>query len=293
MSSAFIIIQIGEPQLDSVCAKAIVPALKACGLDPKRVDKHNRGGLLKSEIISFIQSADIIIADLTNERPNCYLEIGYSMGIDKFSNLILTAREDHNQSNPSYKHGGPKVHFDLSGYDILFWNPDHLDSFRDELEKRINRRMAILSQTKTSSAQPWDNDWIKQHERKGFKGLQASQKRNKPGFMEIGFALSGEKPNINQRNLLEAAREAQINTFGWPIGVVIMDRQEYNPKSTADGIVVEVSSQSHGSYDYWALRRNGDFYLIKSLFEDIEKGGLIYFNRVYAESCEEILCSTQ
>src|SRR6058998_2551562 len=152
MPQGFIVIQIGNEELDRLCADAIVPALKACGLDPKRVDKHNQGGLLKSEIISFIEKADIIVADVTNERPNCYLEVGYTMGVDKFRNLILTAREDHNQDSRSHKEGGPKVHFDLSGYDILFWNIKNLDHFRSELEKRIKRRQA-RSEEHTSELQ--------------------------------------------------------------------------------------------------------------------------------------------
>ena len=121
---AFIIMQIGNFDLDHACEQAIVPALRACGLEPKRVDKHNKGELLKSEIISFIENSDIIVADLTNERPNCYLEVGYAMGVDKFRNLILTAREDHNQDSNNHLPGGPKIHFDLSGYDILFWHPE-------------------------------------------------------------------------------------------------------------------------------------------------------------------------
>ncbi len=76
MGQSFIIMQIGNQELDRVCKQAIVPALNACGLDPKRVDKHNQGGLLKSEMIAFIEGSDIIIADLTNERQNCYLEVG-------------------------------------------------------------------------------------------------------------------------------------------------------------------------------------------------------------------------
>ena len=32
----------------------------------------------------------------------------------------MTAREDYNQDSPDYKKGGPKIHFDLQGYDILF-----------------------------------------------------------------------------------------------------------------------------------------------------------------------------
>ena len=139
MADAFIIMQIGNPELDAVCEKAIVPAIEACSLDPKRVDKHNQGGLLKSEIIGFIERADIIVADLTNERPNCYLEIGYTMGIDKFRNLILTAREDHYHESPNYKIEGPKIHFDLSGYDILFWHPERLDEFSHEIMALLSR----------------------------------------------------------------------------------------------------------------------------------------------------------
>src|SRR3990172_80000 len=113
MADPFIIMQIGNADLGRVCATCIVPAIEACGMSAKRVDKHNQGGLLKSEIIKFIESAEIIVAELTNARPNCYLEIGYAMGIDKFRNLILTAREDHNPESANYNKGGPKIHFDL------------------------------------------------------------------------------------------------------------------------------------------------------------------------------------
>ncbi len=79
--------QIGNAELDQMCERVLVPVLESCGLEAKRVDKHNEGGLLKSEIIGFIERSEIIIADLTNERPNCYLEIGYAMGIDKFRRI--------------------------------------------------------------------------------------------------------------------------------------------------------------------------------------------------------------
>ena len=145
MSQAFVIMQIGDPDLDAVYDRVIVPAIRAFGLDPKRVDRHNRGGLIYSEIVSFIEESEILIADLTNERPNCYLEVGYALGAGRFSNLILTAREDHNPDSPNHRPAGPKVHFDLVGYDILYWRPSRCDEFRAELEKRIRRRLVILS----------------------------------------------------------------------------------------------------------------------------------------------------
>lgn len=171
MRTAFIIMQIGNPDLDTVCAEAIVPALKACEFDAKRVDKHNEGGLLKSEIIKFIESADILIADITNERPNCYLEIGYAMGLDKFRNLILTVREDHFADNPAYIQGGPKIHFDLGGYDILGWSKDRLDDFRQELEKRIRRRIAIIEPKLERALSVWDDEWLKRNREVALAGL--------------------------------------------------------------------------------------------------------------------------
>jgi hypothetical protein len=142
---AFVILQIGNPELEGVYERVMVPVLGACGLAPKRVDRHNAGGLLYSEIISFIEESELIVADLTNERPNCYLEVGYAMGTGRSTSLILTAREDHKVDSPHHRPGGPKVHFDLAGYDILFWSPQRLGAFRSELEKRVQRRLRLLS----------------------------------------------------------------------------------------------------------------------------------------------------
>jgi hypothetical protein len=147
MDEAFIIMQIGDATLDGVCDRALVPAIEAAGFVPRRVDRHNEGDLLKSEIVQFIERSRIIVADLTNERPNCYLEIGYAMGLGKKSNLILTAREDHHHSSPNFDPNGAKVNFDLEGYDILFWTPDDLPRFRSELTERINvaRRSYVVT----------------------------------------------------------------------------------------------------------------------------------------------------
>ena len=271
MKQGFIIMQIGKPDLDEVCKKVIVPALKSCGLDPKRVDKHNEGRLLKSEIVEFIRSSDIIIGDLTNERPNCYLEIGYAMGLDKFRNLVLTAREDHNPDSPNYSKGGPKVHFDLSGYDILFWDPNDMDGFKEELEKRVKRRLESLVSTDPDS--PWDEEWIAKHQASALSGLEKSVC---PGFLEIKMAIRDSDLDIPQRGLLRAADAAQVKTFGWPLGVVI-DTDEDRPRSMADGIVAEINAPEGKQYDYWAIRKDGAFYLLKNLFEDSESTERIYY----------------
>jgi nucleoside 2-deoxyribosyltransferase len=91
IDDAFIIMQIGDSELDAICDEAIVPAIEAAGFAARRVDPHNAGDLLKSEIVQFLERSQIIIADLTNERQNCYLEIGYAMGLGKKPSLWITA----------------------------------------------------------------------------------------------------------------------------------------------------------------------------------------------------------
>jgi hypothetical protein len=282
---AFIIMQIGNPELDKVCEESIVPALKACNLDPKRVDKHNEGRLLKSEIVGFIESSDIIVADLTNERPNCYLEIGYAMGLDKFRNLILTAREDHNPDSPNHRREGPRVHFDLSGYDILFWDPMNTTGFREELEKRVRRRLATSLTSMSTQVSPWDSEWISKHREIASSGLEGS---GKSGFMEIRMALLNSVLNVAQGELLRAADQAQIPTFGWPIGVVL-NREDAHPAPKADGIVAEIAGKYVSTYDYWAIRKDGAFYLLKSLFEDERGSERIFFNTRIVRITETLL----
>lgn len=279
MSEAFVIMQIGNPELDKVYEQVIAPTLKACGLDPKRVDKHNRGGLLKSEIIGYIQKAEIIVADLTNERPNCYLEVGYAMGKEKYQNLILTAREDHNPSSADHIKGGSKVHFDLLGYDILFWKTSELDSFTAELRRRIGRRRALSPLTGPSAV--WDENWISSNRAKAKDGLAGT---GNLGFMEVCFALTSKVAKA-RKELLQAAEEAPIHTFGWPIGIF---SREHPPMPTPDGILADIPGPT-ASYDYWTIRHNGDFYLLKSLFEDERKEGHIYFNTRIVRVTETLL----
>ncbi|MFX0185470.1 MAG: hypothetical protein ACFE95_20495 [Candidatus Hodarchaeota archaeon] len=286
MAECFVIMQIGNPDLDEVCKHAIVPAIEACGLEPKRVDKHNTGGLLKSEIIGFIERAEIIIAELTNERPNCYLEIGYAMGIDKFRNLILTVREDHNPESPNYKSGGPKVHFDLSGYDILFWHPDDLGKFRDELAKRIKRRMAVQAKSAEEAYEtPWNQEWLSTHIEDAWHGWDRAKKM---GFMDIRFALDHPKPEKSRNELLEATRASEIKTFGWPIAP-FMTRDEYKPRPRVDGIMAQILTDDL-RYVYWAINRDSDFYLLKTIFEDdIGDRKKIFFNTRIVRVAETLL----
>jgi len=274
IKQAFVIMQIGNQELEKIYDNVIESAIKSCQLIPRRVDKHNEGGLLKSEIIKFIESSDIIIADLTNARPNCYLEIGYTMGLGKFKNLILTVKEDHNRDSPHYRGGNKKIHFDLLGYDILFWDPDKLDDFKLNLEKRIQSRIFKIKSIKDENI--WDKEWImKRHE----EALSEMKKNEKLGFIEISMTLTNPENNkFECEKLKKTFENTALNNNQWPLGYL---KKLINIYPKNDGIFFEIKDHlSNNLYLYGYIREDGVFYLIHSLFEDAKE----YFDYILCES---------
>jgi hypothetical protein len=134
----------------------------------------------------------------------------------------------------------------------------------------------------------WDQRWINAHRTTALGGLRNLARS---GFMEIQFALVDSILNVTQSELLRQAKPAQIETFGWPIGVII-DRKGYRPKPSNDGIITEILIQDQNgrsSYDYWTLRKDGAFYLLKSIFEDERRPGYIFFNTRIVRITETLL----
>lgn len=285
MDELFVIMQIGDQQMDAVYETAIAPAARDAGLAERRVDRHNAGDLLKSEIVSFIERATVIVADITNERPNCYLEIGYAMGLGKHANLILTAREDHHHGSERFSPRGPRVHFDLEGYDILFWKPSELDSFRAELATRIRRRAAIVSSRgRPLASADVGTDWADAMRENSSARLAET---GFTGLMEITSEVALPQ-SVRQAHLLDAMRESQIHTFGWPIGAVFENRAEFRPRPTADGVTAEIALPGQ-SFDFWKVFDDGRFYTLLSLFEDSRAENAIFFDTRIVRVTEALL----
>jgi TIR domain-containing protein len=104
-------------------------------------------------------------------------------------------------------------------------------------------------------------------------------KINLTGYMELRANVS-HSLSKSQIELLNAVKLSEIRTFGWPIGVTLENREGCRPRPYKDGIKAEISiaEGDRKSFDYWAARSNGDFYLLQSLFEDSRKPNQIFFD---------------
>lgn len=267
--SAFVIMPFGDSLVNRYFEEVVVPACGKNGLTPKRVDTHNRGELLKSEIIRLIGEAEIIIADLTNERPNCYLEVGYAMGKGKNSRLILSVRADHFEDHIDHPKTQKKIHFDLAGYDILGWEANELNSARDELSKRIARRLQLVSPVfeLPNSSDAW---FLQQRESAvadmamyGYqtcmeicaRPVEKLEEKSQPALRLLAFPLAGQNRD-------------------WFVGFNDYGR-EYPIVPRQDGIYQRWILDRNIVYHYSALRVTGDIYLLETFYEESHKSRVV------------------
>jgi hypothetical protein len=135
----------------------------------------------------------------------------------------------------------------------------------------------------------FENDWFATEQTKASAGIA---KLGLEGQMELRVAIAPPLQK-SQIELLNAVKQSEIRTFGWPIGITLESRDEYRPRPYGDGIRAEVSigdnSMSRQSYDYWSLRSNGDFFLLQSLFEDSRKRGEIFFDTRVVRVTESLM----
>lgn len=106
------------------------------------------------------------------------------------------------------------------------------------------------------------------------------KKESLKGYMEFFSYLPGYKLNVELSELLEAASDTAIHTFGWPIGLVL-SREEFRPKPYAHNNtkgLKAIYEGPDGRFDYWTLDVNGDYYILATLFEDERKENRIFFD---------------
>lgn len=108
-----------------------------------------------------------------------------------------------------------------------------------------------------------NSDWLQRHRALAKDGLEKS---GKSGYMEVDHFSPNSPINRTQAELLSAAKSAVGHTYGWPIGLVLDGREDARPRPTRDGIVAVIEYE--GSFDYWALATNSDFYTLTALRED-------------------------
>jgi hypothetical protein len=99
----------------------IYATIRRCGYICEKVDESAFAGSIVDRIMDGIRGAEFIVADLSLEKPNVYLEVGYAWGMNK--PVLLVARE------------GQRLHFDLSHHKCLFYKT--IKKLAESLERAV------------------------------------------------------------------------------------------------------------------------------------------------------------
>lgn len=94
-------------ELEDVFHYGIQAPVKAAGLLCERVDQLSFDGLIIQRIRERIETAKVVIADLSTANPNVYLEVGYAWGRNKPTILLVRDVSE--------------LRFDVQGYRCLIY----------------------------------------------------------------------------------------------------------------------------------------------------------------------------
>ncbi|MCA1613468.1 MAG: nucleoside 2-deoxyribosyltransferase [Acidobacteria bacterium] len=111
--SCFVIMSFsGSGVIESYYEAAIKPTILKQGLTPVRVDQNPDTREVMEQIRDGIERSAVVIADLTQDRPNCYFEAGYAVALAK---PVIFQRLD---APPEFQ---PKFPFDVQGYPHILY----------------------------------------------------------------------------------------------------------------------------------------------------------------------------
>lgn len=148
MKKCFIVCPIGNEESetrkrsDSLFKHVISPVCIECGFEPTRIDKENTSGPITDDIFKHLQNDDLVIADLTENNPNAFYEMGYRAALGKPSIHLMIK----NSSIP----------FDVSTIRSFTYDLTDLDSV-EEIKTRLTQTIKSIdfdSASKKSSDKP-------------------------------------------------------------------------------------------------------------------------------------------
>jgi nucleoside 2-deoxyribosyltransferase len=110
LKQVFVIMRFGDADLDSAYQGAIKAVGEKFEFRVLRADEIRDAGQIAHQVLDNISRSEIVLAELSGERPNCYYEAGFAHALGK--TMIFCIRQ------------GENIHFDLTGYRFIQWRTE-------------------------------------------------------------------------------------------------------------------------------------------------------------------------
>ena len=133
------VIQPFDPENTRRYKEVYKPALEEAGLEPYRVDQDPAVEVPIESIEQRIRDSAICLADITEDNPNVWYELGFAFAVD--SPVVITCA-DHRKT---------KLLFDIQHRTVITYataSPSDFEKLREEVAERAK---ALFSKEKTIS----------------------------------------------------------------------------------------------------------------------------------------------
>ncbi len=124
---AFMAMEYGHPELDSLFKDVLKPAVEQTGFDLFILAERPKAGLLDDRLRVEIQTSRFLIADLTHENAGAYWEAGYAEGLGR--PVIYTCEKEKFETT--------KTHFDTNHHLTVRWDAGKPGDVAEELKATI------------------------------------------------------------------------------------------------------------------------------------------------------------
>ena len=139
LAQGFIALWFNEAETGAA-SDTIEEAIKDAGYTEFRVDRDQRTHSIPDQVVHQLRQSRFVVADLTGHllgdsdelgRRNVYYEAGFAAGADL--EVIFTCRKNC--------YAPEKVASNIRHFNVLLWDDENLESFRQKLQERILARV--------------------------------------------------------------------------------------------------------------------------------------------------------
>jgi len=140
MSTCFVMQPFDSGPFDRRYKDIFEPAIKAAGLEPYRVDQDPKVSIPIQDIEQGIRDSRICLAEITEDNPNVWFELGYAIACGKEVVLICSAQR------------GAKFPFDIQHRTIIKYTTESPSDFATLQTKITERILAYLEKSEAISS---------------------------------------------------------------------------------------------------------------------------------------------
>lgn len=132
MEKCFVVQPFDAGRYDKLYTDVYAPAIEAAGYLPYRVDQDPSVSVPIESIEAGIKSAVVCLADITEDNPNVWYELGFAFASNR--PVVMICAENRQ---------GRKFPFDIQHRSIILYKPDSLSDFQ-KLKESITTRMKAI-----------------------------------------------------------------------------------------------------------------------------------------------------